>query len=123
MNANRFANGSCIYTTSGRHAREFARRTDGGMVGINVGIPVPFGDLPVLRPQAVVLRRPAYARQGRRRFLHRDQVGDLGVVLRGGRQEDGQHLGRHAHARLSRSQNEVQAHGLPFQLPRVRTRF
>ena len=33
MNANRFANGSCIYTTSGRHAREFARRTDGGMVG------------------------------------------------------------------------------------------
>jgi malonate-semialdehyde dehydrogenase (acetylating)/methylmalonate-semialdehyde dehydrogenase len=46
MNANPFANGSCIYTTSGRHAREFARRTDGGMVGINVGIPVPFGIFP-----------------------------------------------------------------------------
>jgi malonate-semialdehyde dehydrogenase (acetylating) / methylmalonate-semialdehyde dehydrogenase len=46
MNANRFANGSCIYTTSGRHAREFARRTDGGMVGINVGIPVPFSIFP-----------------------------------------------------------------------------
>jgi malonate-semialdehyde dehydrogenase (acetylating)/methylmalonate-semialdehyde dehydrogenase len=45
-NANRFANGSCIYTTSGRYAREFARRTDGGMVGINVGIPVPFGIFP-----------------------------------------------------------------------------
>jgi malonate-semialdehyde dehydrogenase (acetylating)/methylmalonate-semialdehyde dehydrogenase len=42
MNANEFANGSCIYTSSGRYAREFARRTDGGMVGINVGIPVPF---------------------------------------------------------------------------------
>jgi len=46
MNANRFANGSCIYTTSGRHAREFARRSHGGMVGINVGIPVPFSIFP-----------------------------------------------------------------------------
>lgn len=41
MNANPFANGSVIYTQNGRHAREFARRTHGGMVGINVGIPVP----------------------------------------------------------------------------------
>ncbi|SNY91684.1 malonate-semialdehyde dehydrogenase (acetylating) / methylmalonate-semialdehyde dehydrogenase [Cohaesibacter sp. ES.047] len=46
MNANRFANGSCIYTQSGLLAREFARRTDGGMVGINVGIPVPFSIFP-----------------------------------------------------------------------------
>ncbi len=46
MNANRFANGSCIYTTSGRYAREFAKRSDGGMVGINVGIPVPFSIFP-----------------------------------------------------------------------------
>ncbi len=46
MNANRFANGSCIYTTSGLHAREFAKRTHGGMVGINVGIPVPFAIFP-----------------------------------------------------------------------------
>ena len=46
MNANRFANGSCIYTSSGRHAREFAKRTHGGMVGINVGIPVPFSIFP-----------------------------------------------------------------------------
>ena len=46
MNANRFANGSCIYTTSGRYAREFARRTHGGMVGINVGIPVPYSIFP-----------------------------------------------------------------------------
>ena len=46
MNANRFGNGSCIYTTSGRAAREFARRTDAGMVGINVGIPVPFSIFP-----------------------------------------------------------------------------
>ncbi|WP_237154367.1 CoA-acylating methylmalonate-semialdehyde dehydrogenase [Oryzibacter oryziterrae] len=46
MNANRFANGSCIYTTSGRKAREFAKRTHGGMVGVNVGIPVPFSIFP-----------------------------------------------------------------------------
>ena len=46
MNRNRFANGSVIYTQSGYYAREFARRTDGGMVGINVGIPVPVGIFP-----------------------------------------------------------------------------
>ena len=43
MNSSRFANGSVIYTESGHFAREFARRTDGGMVGVNVGIPVPLG--------------------------------------------------------------------------------
>lgn len=46
MNASRFANGSCIYTSSGRYAREFARRSDAGMVGVNVGIPVPFSIFP-----------------------------------------------------------------------------
>jgi len=61
MNANPFANGSCIFTQSGYYSRKFAMETDGGMVGINVGIPVPtayfpfsgnkdsfFGDLHVL---------------------------------------------------------------------------
>jgi malonate-semialdehyde dehydrogenase (acetylating)/methylmalonate-semialdehyde dehydrogenase len=43
MNANRFANGSVIFTESGHFAREFTRRTDGGMVGVNVGVPVPLG--------------------------------------------------------------------------------
>ncbi len=43
MNGSRFANGSVIFTESGHYAREFAKRTDGGMVGINVGIPVPLG--------------------------------------------------------------------------------
>lgn len=43
MNDNPFANGSVIYTESGHYAREFSKRTDGGMVGINVGIPVPLG--------------------------------------------------------------------------------
>lgn len=61
MNANPFANGSVIFTQSGYYARQFELLTDGGMVGINVGIPVPsayfpfsgnkdsfFGDLHVL---------------------------------------------------------------------------
>ena len=43
MNNSRFANGSVIYTQNGYYAREFAYRTDGGMVGVNVGIPVPVG--------------------------------------------------------------------------------
>ncbi len=43
MNASPFANGSVIYTESGFYSREFARRTHGGMVGVNVGIPVPAG--------------------------------------------------------------------------------
>lgn len=41
MNASELANGSVIYTESGSYAREFARRTHAGMVGVNVGIPVP----------------------------------------------------------------------------------
>jgi malonate-semialdehyde dehydrogenase (acetylating)/methylmalonate-semialdehyde dehydrogenase len=41
MNANEFANGSVIYTQNGYYAREFSKRSDAGMVGVNVGIPVP----------------------------------------------------------------------------------
>ncbi len=46
MNRNPYANGSVIFTQSGHYAREFAKRTDGGMVGVNVGIPVPIGVFP-----------------------------------------------------------------------------
>ena len=46
MNDNPYANGSVIYTQSGYFARQFARYTDGGQVGINVGIPVPVGFFP-----------------------------------------------------------------------------
>ncbi len=46
MNSSEFANGSCIFTRSGHFAREFARRTHAGMVGINVGIPVPISVFP-----------------------------------------------------------------------------
>jgi len=43
MNNSRFANGSAIYTQNGYYARQFAYRTHAGMVGVNVGIPVPIG--------------------------------------------------------------------------------
>lgn len=46
MNDNPFANGSVIYTQNGYYAREFTERTHGGMVGVNVGIPVPIGVFP-----------------------------------------------------------------------------
>ena len=46
VNANPFANGSVIFTQSGHSARTFAKRAHGGMVGINVGIPVPVGMFP-----------------------------------------------------------------------------
>ncbi len=46
MNNNEFANGSSIFTQNGYYAREFTKRTHGGMVGVNVGIPVPTGVFP-----------------------------------------------------------------------------
>lgn len=46
MNDNPYANGSVIFTQNGYYAREFVRHTDGGMVGVNVGIPVPVGMFP-----------------------------------------------------------------------------
>ncbi len=46
INASEFANGASIFTRSGYHAREFARRIDAGMVGVNVGIPVPISVFP-----------------------------------------------------------------------------
>ncbi len=41
INGHEFANGVSCYTTDGATAREFARRIEVGMVGINVPIPVP----------------------------------------------------------------------------------
>ncbi|MBU1225920.1 MAG: CoA-acylating methylmalonate-semialdehyde dehydrogenase [Actinobacteria bacterium] len=46
INRSEFANGSSVFTQSGYHAREFARRIDAGMVGVNVGIPVPISVFP-----------------------------------------------------------------------------
>jgi len=41
VNAHEFGNGTAIFTRNGNSAREFARRIQVGMVGVNVPIPVP----------------------------------------------------------------------------------
>jgi malonate-semialdehyde dehydrogenase (acetylating)/methylmalonate-semialdehyde dehydrogenase len=46
INSSPFANGATIFTQSGHYAREFSRRIDAGMVGVNVGIPVPISVFP-----------------------------------------------------------------------------
>ena len=46
INSNPYANGSVIFTQNGYYSREFARRAHAGMVGINVGIPVPVSIFP-----------------------------------------------------------------------------
>jgi malonate-semialdehyde dehydrogenase (acetylating)/methylmalonate-semialdehyde dehydrogenase len=46
INSSEFANGSSIFTQNGHYSREFVRRIDAGMVGINVGIPVPISAFP-----------------------------------------------------------------------------
>jgi malonate-semialdehyde dehydrogenase (acetylating)/methylmalonate-semialdehyde dehydrogenase len=41
VNANRYGNGTAIFTSSGEAARRFQRKVTVGMIGINVPIPVP----------------------------------------------------------------------------------
>lgn len=41
INAHEFGNGVALFTSDGNTAREFSRRVEIGMVGINVPIPVP----------------------------------------------------------------------------------
>jgi malonate-semialdehyde dehydrogenase (acetylating)/methylmalonate-semialdehyde dehydrogenase len=66
INANSYANGTAIFTSSGQAARLFQRRIQVGMIGINVPIPVPmafysfggwksslFGDMHIHGPEGV----------------------------------------------------------------------
>ena len=46
VNASPYGNAASIFTSSGRNAREFRRRAEAGMVGINVGIPAPMAFFP-----------------------------------------------------------------------------
>jgi len=40
-NANPYGNAAAIYTTSGRAAQHFADHASAGMIGVNIGVPVP----------------------------------------------------------------------------------
>ena len=66
VNAHEFGNGAAIFTADGGTAREFSRRVQAGMVGVNVPIPVPmafhsfggwkrslFGDTHIHGPEGV----------------------------------------------------------------------
>jgi len=86
VNGHEFANGVACYTRDGAVAREFARRIEAGMVGINVPIPVPmawhgfggwksslFGDMHAYgeegvrfytRQKSIMQRWPVDAREG-----------------------------------------------------------
>jgi malonate-semialdehyde dehydrogenase (acetylating)/methylmalonate-semialdehyde dehydrogenase len=41
-----FGNGACIFTSSGHAAREFKRKFNAGMIGVNVGVPAPMAWFP-----------------------------------------------------------------------------
>ena len=45
-NRSAFGNGATLFTTSGKHARQFTRDIQCGMVGINVGVPAPMSIFP-----------------------------------------------------------------------------
>ncbi len=40
-NGSPFGNAAAIYTRDGEAARDFARQASAGMIGVNVGVPVP----------------------------------------------------------------------------------
>jgi malonate-semialdehyde dehydrogenase (acetylating)/methylmalonate-semialdehyde dehydrogenase len=46
MNASSYGNAASMFTSSGANAREFKRRAEAGMLGINVGVPAPMAFFP-----------------------------------------------------------------------------
>lgn len=46
LNQSRFGNAASIFTSSGAHAREFKRRAQAGMLGINIGVAAPMSFFP-----------------------------------------------------------------------------
>lgn len=45
-NRSEFANGACLFTTSGAAMRQFRETIDAGMLGINLGVPAPMAFFP-----------------------------------------------------------------------------
>ena len=46
LNASSFGNQASIFTTSGASAREFRRRAEAGMLGVNIGVAAPMAFFP-----------------------------------------------------------------------------
>ena len=45
-NRSKYGNAAAIFTRDGRSAREFARRIEAGMIGVNIGVPAPAAYFP-----------------------------------------------------------------------------
>ena len=74
VNDHEYGNGVACYTRDGNVAREFARRIQVGMVGINVPIPGADGLARLRRLEALAVRRHARLRRGGRALLHEAEV-------------------------------------------------
>jgi malonate-semialdehyde dehydrogenase (acetylating)/methylmalonate-semialdehyde dehydrogenase len=46
LNSSTYGNMASIFTTSGKHAREFKRRAQAGMLGVNIGVAAPMAFFP-----------------------------------------------------------------------------
>ncbi|MBI4259301.1 MAG: aldehyde dehydrogenase family protein, partial [Actinobacteria bacterium] len=46
LNASSYGNAASIFTTSGHNAREFKRRAEAGMLGVNIGVAAPMAFFP-----------------------------------------------------------------------------
>ena len=46
VNASTYGNAASIFTTSGKNAREFRRRVEAGMLGVNIGVAAPMAFFP-----------------------------------------------------------------------------
>jgi malonate-semialdehyde dehydrogenase (acetylating)/methylmalonate-semialdehyde dehydrogenase len=46
INRSSYGNAASIFTSSGSHAREFRRRVEAGMIGVNIGVPAPMAFFP-----------------------------------------------------------------------------
>ena len=80
VNEHEFGNGVACFTSDGNVAREFARRVEVGMVGINVPIPVPMAWHGFGGWKSSTVRRHARLRRGGRSLLHPPEVGDAALA-------------------------------------------
>jgi malonate-semialdehyde dehydrogenase (acetylating)/methylmalonate-semialdehyde dehydrogenase len=106
MNENPFGNGSCIFTESGHYARDFAKRTEAGMVGINVGIPVPVSVFPFCGHKESFYGDLHVMGTDGSRLLHRDQGSDHQMAGQSQGDRACVHLGRDNPSAIGLRSNE-----------------
>ena len=85
VNDHEFGNGVACFTSDGNVAREFARRIQVGMVGINVPIPVPMAWHGFGGWKKQPVRRHARLRRRGRALLHQAEVASCSAGPRASR--------------------------------------